>query len=80
MIINPQTNGTMKDYYLTFGQDHTHRVNGYTYDCNVVCVIRAENHGAARTIAFDTFDDKFATTYESAPNMEYFSRGLHKLN
>lgn len=66
----------MKTYYLTFGQDHTHRINGTTWDCDVVCAIKADSYEEMRRIAFENFGPKFATTYTEKPEMEFFPRGI----
>ena len=62
--------------YITFGQVHTHRVNGKTFDCDSVAVIEAESYAAGRARAFELFEDKWHQCLESAPKMEYFPRGL----
>jgi len=70
----------MKKYYLTFGQTHTHSVGGFTYDKDVVCIIRESSENKARKIAFEAFGDKWFSTYKEKPDMRFFPRGTHTLN
>lgn len=53
----------MGRYIITFGQQHTHRVNGTTFDKDSVAVIEAADYHQARDIAFDLFDARFGTSY-----------------
>lgn len=70
----------MNNYYFTFGQNHTHRVNGFTYDCDVVCLIKADDEGMARKIAFEVFGPKFCTSYpEGKLDMSMFPRRVKEL-
>ena len=62
--------------YVSFGQVHTHSVNGKTFDKDSIAVIEAEDYEGGRDIAFQLFGPKFATTYSNKPNMEFFPRGL----
>ena len=70
----------MNKYYFTFGQDHTHSVNGYTYDKDVVCVIKAVDAETARDIMRDHFGLKWSFSYYLEPDMNYYPRGLKELN
>ena len=45
----------MKKFYVTFGQVHTHSVNGKTFDKDSVAEIEAPNEREARDKAFDLF-------------------------
>lgn len=67
-------------YYFTFGQDHVHRVNGFTYDADVVVAVNAENVKSAREIMFRNFGAKWAFQYDKLPDMKYFQRGIKELN
>lgn len=69
----------MKTFYFTFGSDHTHRVNGTTWDCDIVCAIEAETEDQARDKMFDVFGSKWAFSYKEKPDMKFFSRGVKKL-
>ena len=62
--------------YITFGQVHAHHVNGKTFDKDSVAVIECDTHADGRKKAFAYFGEKFFTSYESLPDMEYFPRGL----
>ena len=70
-----------KDYYVTFGQVHTHSVDGKTFDRDCVAVVRASDYGEARKIAFKTFGAKWAFIYEEVPDVKkFYGRGLMALN
>lgn len=66
--------------YITFGQLHTHRVNGKTFDCDCVAVIEGNNEDECREKAFHYFNDKWHQCISEnnfKPEiMEYFPRGL----
>jgi hypothetical protein len=64
--------------YITFGQNHIHRINGKILDHDCLAAIEAKNHAGGRVKAFELFDRKFCTTYgtlESA-HLEYYPRGI----
>ena len=71
--------------YVTFGQVHTHSVNGKTFDKDCVAVIEAKSESAAREIAFEYFGDKWFTTYTDKEQMDrdvadFFPRGYIDVN
>lgn len=69
--------------YITFGQVHTHRVNGITFDRDVVAEIECDNHEHGRDIAFELFDGEFMTSYDEEQikeNLHYFPRGIMRAN
>lgn len=73
----------MEEFYITFGQEHTHSHNGITLDKDCVGVIKAKNYEEMRKLAFEWFGSVFATTYtkeEFKDSIKYFPRGLVKLN
>ncbi len=70
----------MKKYYFTFGQIHTHSVNGITFDKDIVVEIEAENYGKARQRMVDTFGLVWCFQYKKKPEMEFFPRGVYKLS
>ena len=75
----------MKRFIITFGPQHAYRVNGITFDCDSVAVIKAENHIEAIEIAFDLFSPKFGTSYteeqfDKDNLLRYFSRGKFEAN
>lgn len=70
---------------VTFGQEHAHRVNGYTFDKDSVAVITANSEKEAREIAFELFGPKFFTTYSEAEfdqsgDIRYYPRGKQNAN
>ena len=71
----------MKKYYFTFGQNHTHRVNGIAWDCDSVCCIEAEDSKQARQKMFDNFGLVWAFQYDDIEKVkiEYFPRGIINL-
>lgn len=70
----------MAKHYVTFGQIHTHRVNGKTLDCNSVASYEAKDYSEGRTKAFEYFGDKFFTDYHdeefNKEDLQYFPRGI----
>ena len=70
----------MKNHYVTFGQVHTHRVQGKTLDCDCVAVYKANSRKEGRDKAFELFGDKFFTDYHgeefAQDSMKYFPRGF----
>jgi hypothetical protein len=73
----------MKEYYITFGQAHTHSHNGITLDKDCVGVIKAESFEKMRALAFGWFDGVFGTTYtpeEFGDSIKHFPRGFINLN
>lgn len=68
--------------YISFGQSHAHRVNGKTFDCNVLAEIECTTHEQGREIAFEPFGDKFGTSYNEDKLQDiigYFPRGAMPL-
>ena len=72
----------MKEYYITFGQNHIHHIAGKTFDCNCVWVIQAENYSEARKIAFELTNWVFCFLYDNLDQVgiEYYPRGLIVMN
>ena len=77
----------MPKHYVTFGQDHTHRVNGITLDCDTVACYIAKDAIDGRNKAFEYFGDKFFTDYHNEAfnkkDLQYFPKGvviIDKLN
>jgi hypothetical protein len=69
--------------YITFGQDHVHRVNNKTFDKDSVALIEAPSHREGRDIAVELFGLVWATSYEEKEMMEilhYFPRGIIAVN
>ena len=65
--------------YITFGFDHTHSINGKTFDKDCVAVINDVGPEEGRARAFELFGPKFCIEYHDSysklPNMDYFPRG-----
>jgi len=70
----------MAKTYVTFGGDHTHRINGFTIDCDCVAVIECEDAADGRKKAFELFDRKFCFEYHEGlfdnESMKFFPRGF----
>lgn len=70
--------------YVTFGQIHTHSINGKTLDTNCVAVIKSEDAEKGREIVFQLFGSKFCMEYPEdyfdPKIMRYFPRGLIYIN
>lgn len=69
----------MAKHYVTFGQQHTHSVNGKTFDKDTVAVYEAIDALEGRDKAFEYFGDKFFTDYHDTQWKEdsllYFPKG-----
>jgi hypothetical protein len=68
--------------YFTFGQNHLHRVNGKTFDCDCVVKISAENAKACRDKMFDVFGRRWSMQYDDMPQEmldKYYPRGLFEI-
>lgn len=64
-------------WLFTLGQNHTHRINGKTFDCDAVIRIRG-SYGEARARMVELCGDKWAFQY--APDkldLSYFPGGVH---
>jgi len=70
--------------YVTFGQDHVHKVNGKVLDKDCVAVINSGSAEEGRKIAFELFGPKFCFEYPEErfdfDSMSYFPRGLIEVN
>ena len=62
--------------WFTFGQNHTHSVNGLTYDKDIVVEITAKD---PRERMVKVFGNKWSLQYNSKPDMSFFPRGIKKL-
>lgn len=68
--------------YITFGQDHTHRVLGHTFDCDCLAIVQGVDHNHCRELAFRIFGDRWHNCYsqedydaQRASFDKYFPRG-----
>lgn len=69
----------MKTAYFTFGQDHVHRVNGKTIDCDCVVKISSEE---PRDKMFELFGPKWSMQYDEMPQDKlnrFYPRGIIEL-
>lgn len=69
----------MKKYYVTFGQVHTHSVNGKTFDKDCLAEIEAETQRDAHANAMNIFEGKFhrcLTEKEAKEALHFFPRGI----
>lgn len=67
--------------YISFGQNHTHRVNGKTFDCDSLAEIDCTDRKEGRARAMELFDGKFFTDYpddkiHDEEFMSFFPRGI----
>lgn len=72
----------MPKFYFTFGQNHSHVVNGEFFDKDCVAEVEADTHAEARQIAFDAFGPKFCTSYDEsvlADIIKFYPRGVIRL-
>lgn len=75
----------MTNYYVTFGQEHTHRINNQTYDCDSILLVQAENVIIARIQLNKMFLGKWSSIYNEHSFREnnllkYFPRGILNSN
>ena len=68
----------MKTRYFSFGQKHTHSLNGHTLDKNCMVKITAEN---PREIMVEHFQHEWAFEYTdfTEESLNYFPRGVYNL-
>lgn len=70
--------------YITFGQDHIHRVNGKIFDKDSVAVIESPSAERGREIAFELFGPKFCMEYPEQywdyTKLVFFPRGYIDVN
>jgi hypothetical protein len=69
----------MTTAYFTFGQDHAHRVNGKTFDCDSVVKITSDD---PRATMVEHFGTKWAFQYDKMPQAtldKYYPRGIIEL-
>jgi len=74
----------MAKHYVTFGQKHTHSINGKTLDKDTVAVYEAKDSVEGRDKAFEYFGDKFFTDYHNTQfdhnSLKYFPKGVVDLD
>jgi hypothetical protein len=62
-------------FYATFGQAHTHSVNGVTLDCDCVLEVEANSWKEAYDFCNKMFLGRWSSLYEE-PHLEYYPRGI----
>lgn len=71
-------------HYVTFGQDHSHVINGKKIDKDCVAIFNAPSAGEGRAMAFDWFGRKFSFEYHEdefdQSSMRYYPRGFVKVD
>lgn len=66
----------MKTFYITFGQIHTHRINGVTVDCDCWVEIHSTFEKDARQKADELFGQKWSMIYKKYNfDSSHFPRG-----
>ena len=70
----------MAKFYITFGQVHTHSVNGKTFDKDCICEIEAMSNGEAHSKAMHCFDGVFHQCVDESrvdeEFLNFFPRGI----
>ncbi len=69
----------MKSFYVTFGQVHTHSINGKTIDKDCVVEMTAKDMDSAIEECNGIFKKIYFGVYENIPDMSYFPRGIIKI-
>lgn len=75
----------MTKVYVSFGQIHTHSVNGKTFDKDSIAVIKCHDYHDGRKKAFEWFKGIFHNCWsqeewEKGNYLHYFPRGLIEVN
>lgn len=74
---------TQRYTYITFGQTHTHSVNGVTLDKDCVLAIPSETEGEGRARAFELLGSHWCFSYfdkDMTPHaLSFFPRGIVRL-
>ena len=66
-------------FYITFGQIHTHSINGKTFDKDCIAEITAKNRDEAHGKAMKIFNRVFHNCLKEIPDMNFFPRGIIKI-
>lgn len=69
-------------FIVTFGQEHAHRINNYTFDKDSVAIVEAMDINEAQRIALDIFNKEFfivrsEKNFDKEGYIKYFPRGKH---
>jgi len=70
--------------YITFGQSHTHHMNGQLFDKDCVAIIEAPDKHQGRQLAHKFFGTAFCFSYPENnfdfTTMRYYPRGFIQTN
>ncbi|RKY42298.1 MAG: hypothetical protein DRP85_03165 [Candidatus Makaraimicrobium thalassicum] len=70
--------------FVTFGQDHTHEIDGVIFDKDCIAVITGDSYKENRDTAFRIFGPKFCFEYPEDrfddEDMHYYPRGYIPVN
>jgi hypothetical protein len=66
----------MNTYYVSFGMNHRHYINGNTFTGKCIGKLLANNYDNAHNKAMNLFNAKFCTIYKEIPDMNLFPDGL----
>ena len=70
--------------YVTFGQDHSHVINGKELDKDTVAVITSESYCTGREKAFKLFGRRFCMEYPEnfwdSSSLKHFPKGYVEVN
>lgn len=62
--------------YFTFGQIHTHSINGKTLDKDCVAVMTVESLEEGHNLGMAIFDAHFHHCTADIPDMSFYPRGI----
>ena len=65
----------MNKFIITFGQNHTHRIDGKTFDCDCVAEVEAEDEEQARSVFMPEFCFSYPENKFDKTDMRFFPRG-----
>ena len=66
-------------FYISFGQAHAHRIDGFTYDCDSLMLVEAPGELAARLGVNKLINGKWSGLYQESDLQDvikYFPRGV----
>lgn len=69
----------IKTYHFSLGQGHTHRVDGVTFDCDLLIEIDG-TYASARDKMFEMCGTAWCMQYEKGEvDLRHFPRGVHRV-
>ena len=65
-------------FFISFGQGHAHRIDGFTYDCDSLMLVEAKDEMTARLGLNQLLKGKWSSLYHqlSSDTLRYFPRGV----